>query len=264
MRIGDLRMEGVAFSYGRARILDGLNLRFKRGEVTAVLGPSGSGKSTLIKCLATVLRPGEGRVTTNGADLFDDVDAFRLQLGYVPQDDVIHRQLRVEDALYYAGRLRLKQFDRGSVLEARIETVLAGLGLEERRRHRIRSLSGGQRKRVNIGVELLADPQVLVLDEPASGLDPAIEEDLVRLLRRMAEAGRTIVLTTHSMERLADYDKLVFVAAGRVVYAGPPDKFNEHFEVDDPSDAYRVLRDRGLEEWESRYRASDWARGEER
>jgi len=257
MRIRSLRMEGVSFWYGRTKILSNTNLHFKGGEITAILGPSGSGKSTLIKCLSTVLKPGEGKVTADGKDLWDDLDGFRQQLGYVPQDDVIHRQLKVEDALYYAGRLRLRRFDGGSVLNARIDTVLAGLGLEERRHLRVRSLSGGQRKRVNIGVELLSDPQVLVLDEPASGLDPAIEEDLVKLLRRMADAGRTIVLTTHSMERLEDYDKLIMVAAGRTVYAGAPDKLTEHFEVEDPSDVYRALRDRSLDEWESRYRSQE-------
>ncbi len=263
MRIRSLRMEGVSFSYGRTKILNSARLHFKGGEITAVLGPSGSGKSTLIKCLSTVLKPGEGKVTADGKDLWDDLDAFRLQLGYVPQDDVIHRQLKVEDALYYSGMLRLRRYDTDSVLKARIETVLAGLGLEERRHLRVRSLSGGQRKRVNIGVELLSDPQVLILDEPASGLDPAIEEDLIKLLRRMADAGRTIVLTTHSMERLEDYDKLVLVAAGRVMFSGPPEKLAEHFEVDDPSDVYRALRDRSLDEWESRYRSSRWANEEE-
>lgn len=256
-------MDGVCFSYGRSRILEGVSLAFRSGEITAVLGPSGSGKSTLIKCLSTVLRPQEGKVLADGKDLWDDLDEFRQRLGYVPQDDVIHRQLTVEDAFYYAARLRLRSFYGDSVIRARIDTVLAGLGLEERRGLRIRRLSGGQRKRVNIGVELLCDPEVLVLDEPASGLDPAIEEDLIRLLRRMARAGRTIVLTTHSMERLADYDKLVLVAAGRLVYAGPPGDFAGHFGVEDPSDVYRVLRDRGAEEWESRYRSSRLARREE-
>ena len=256
-------MEAVSFWYGRTQILQNANLHFNSGEITAILGPSGSGKSTLIKCLSTVLKPGEGKITANGKNLWDDLNAFRLQLGYVPQDDVIHRQLKVEDALYYSGRLRLRNFDQGSVLSARIDTVLAGLGLEERRYLRVRSLSGGQRKRVNIGVELLSDPQVLVLDEPASGLDPAIEEDLVKLLRRMADAGRNIILTTHSMERLNDYNKLILVAAGRVMYAGPPDKLAEHFEVKDPSDVYRALRDRSLDEWESRYRSSTYAVEEE-
>lgn len=190
MKGSSLQLHDVSFRIGGRRILSGVNLDLRSGELTAVIGPSGSGKSTLIKCLSTTYRPSSGAVRFDGAELDTVRSAYRQRLGYVPQDDVIHRELRVETACRYAARLRLDAELSDTDIEERVCRVLETLGLGEHRRKRIRNLSGGQRKRVNIGVELLADPDVLLLDEPASGLDTGTEEDLVGCLKHLAGAGK--------------------------------------------------------------------------
>lgn len=251
-----LRMRSVCFSSGRARLLSDVSLTFKPGELTAIIGPSGSGKSTLIKCLTTTHRPTEGEVTVDGTDVWKVKRAYRLSLGYVPQDDVIHPQLTVEQAFTYAGRLRLDTGMNDEALAKRTRTIAALLGLSEAMARRIFRLSGGQRKRVNIGVELLADPDVIILDEPASGLDPGTEEDLVRLLGTLARSSRTVIMTIHSMEHLAMADKIVMVASGRVVFCGTLPELLGHFEVPHPAEVFKVVRSRDIEFWVGRYRGS--------
>src|SRR5687767_8558790 len=183
-----LTLDSVAYRAGRTVIISGVSLEFRPGRVSALIGPSGSGKSTVLKCLTTLLKPSEGAVLADGQDVWPMRRKFRVSLGYVPQDDVLHPQLSVQDAFYYAAKLRLDESVPEEDLRRRADAVAELLGLSERKRLRVQRLSGGQRKRVNIGVELLADPDILVLDEPASGLDPGTEGDLMKLLARLAKA----------------------------------------------------------------------------
>jgi ABC-type multidrug transport system ATPase subunit len=246
----------LSFAAGGRTILAGTSLAFSDGRISAILGPSGSGKSTLLKCLVTAQRPSGGVIRVNGRDVNTVRESYRGDLGYVPQDDIIHRELRVEQALEFAARLRLDVDLESAQVRERIEKVMAQLGLSAQRGLRIRSLSGGQRKRVSIGVELLADPGVLMLDEPASGLDPGTETDLLQALAALAGRGKTIVLTTHSMECLTHVDFVVLLTEGVVAFAGALPEMLAHFEVDRAADVYTRLRDQTGAEWGTRFRAS--------
>ncbi len=232
----------LAFAAGGKKILSAIDLAFNAGQITTIIGPSGSGKSTLLKCVTTALAPTEGEVLVDDQDLKKDLATFRGRLGYVPQDDIIHRELRVEQAFQFAARLRLgSEYSREEIAR------------------RVRSLSGGQRKRVNVGVELLAEPDLLVLDEPASGLDPATEEDLLHILRRLADQERTIILTTHSMEYLSLVDRIVILMDGSVIFAGTMKELLAYFDIPHVADVFKTIRGEDANHWKNKYRASPLA-----
>jgi ABC-type multidrug transport system ATPase subunit len=254
--MAELRMEAVTFRAGGKALLHEASLSFRCGELTAIIGPSGCGKSTLLKCLTTSRRPASGRVSLAGQDVWAMRAEYRLALGYVPQDDVIHPQLTVAEAFEFASGLRLDTSVPPAEIRSRIDSTAAALGLAGAKDRRIHRLSGGQRKRVNIGIELLADPKILVLDEPASGLDPGTEEDLVKLLAALARGGRTVVTTTHSMEYLAAFDRIVVLAAGYVVFCGSRPELLAHFAVDHEAEVFKAIRGKPAEAWAALYRRS--------
>ncbi len=247
-----IKAEGISVYLGGNKVLSSVSASFLPSRITAILGPSGSGKSTLIKCLATVLNPSRGVITVDGEKLAKVRDALRPQLGYVPQDDVIHRELRVRQAFAFAARLRLDEELPRAAREQRIASITTQLGLDAHRGKRVGRLSGGQRKRVNIGIELIADPRVLLLDEPASGLDPATEEDLLRVLRALAEEGRTVVLTTHSMEYLDRVDRILVLMEGAPIFYGTLAGMLGHFQIPHPAEVFKVIRGQRVEHWVGR------------
>ena len=179
-----LDIEGLGVDKGRGAsrfsLLEKVSLTIRPGELVGIMGPSGAGKTTLLESLNGYDPPTAGRVVLNGRDLYQHYDRFRLDIGYVPQDDILHPQLRVKDALFYTARLRLPPDTRPQEIEARITRILDDLHIQEIADRRIGSpaekdkvLSGGQRKRVNLAMELLTDPGLLFLDEPTSGLSSA-------------------------------------------------------------------------------------------
>lgn len=222
----------IVVRFGRNPILKGLSLSVLPGECVGILGGSGCGKSTLLKVLAGLLPPMEGEVRLSGET---------GPAGFVPQDDIVHTALRVESALGYSARLRLGETLDRKTLESRVDEVIAVLGLEERRRVRVGGLSGGQRKRVSIGVELLGSPALMFLDEPTSGLDPALEEHFMELFRTLADGGRTVVLTTHVLQSLHRLDLVGVMAAGRLAYYGPPGEMLAFFGVAEAREIYARL-----------------------
>ena len=257
MRVApQLRLDTVSWKAGRVPILTDVDLLIPPGRLTALIGPSGSGKTTVLRCLAALLKPSRGAVTADGAPVWDIRRAYRARFGYVPQDDVVHTALTVRQALAYSARLRLDEGTPSDMVSRRVEAVAKLLGLDERLDLRIRRLSGGQRKRVNIGVELVADPDILVLDEPASGLDPGTEGDLVKLLKRLAGNGRSVVMTTHSMEYLGEYDSIVLLMRGRIVFCGSLPDMLRHFSSPSPAEVFRILRGADADDWAGRWRAS--------
>ncbi len=249
----------LAFAAGGKKILSAVDLAFNAGQITTIIGPSGSGKSTLLKCVTTALAPTEGEVLVDGENLKKDVATFRRRLGYVPQDDIIHLELRVEQAFQFAAQLRLGSETSREEITRRVEETARELGLFECRFRRVRALSGGQRKRVNVGVELLAEPDVLILDEPASGLDPATEEDLLQILRRFADQERTIVLTTHSMEYLSLVDRIVILMDGSVIFAGTMKELFSYFDIPHVADVFKTIRGQDANHWKQKYKASPLA-----
>jgi len=237
-------------------LLDNIWLSIQVGEFAAILGPSGCGKSTLMKALNGYRAAEVGRVQVVQTDLYADAEAVRSFIGYVPQDDAIHTNLTVVDTLEYAARLRLPpDFSEGERRE-RVERVMSDLELLDHQNKFVYQLSGGQRKRVSIGVELLTDPRVLFLDEPTSGLDPGMEYNMMRIAREIACAGRTVVLTTHAMTNITLCDRLIFLVRGKLAFFGAPKQALHHFNVSRYESLFEVYKEKQPEEWKEIYRSS--------
>jgi ABC-type multidrug transport system ATPase subunit len=223
-------------------LLDGASLSIAAGELVAIVGPSGAGKTSLLEVLAGIAAPTTGAVRFDGVDLHAHRAAFRGVLGYVPQDDIIHADLPVAHTIRYAARLRLPSSTNAVEIDAAAERALAAVGLLQRRDVRVGSLSGGERKRASIAVELLTDPHVFFLDEPTSGLDPITSAGVVKQLRDLADGRATVVFTTHSIADLAMCDRVVFMARrGRAAFVGTVGEALSHFGVDSLTDLYRHL-----------------------
>jgi ABC-type multidrug transport system ATPase subunit len=212
------------------------------GQFIGILGPSGAGKTTLLDALSG-LRPAEtGRVRFDQTDLYKNLGQLRSLFGYVPQDDIVHSDLTVREALTFAARLRLPAGTPRPEILRLVDHTIASLGLADRVNLKIGRLSGGQRKRVSVGVELLSRPPLLFLDEPTSGLDPLAEFKLMELLRRLADTGCTVICTTHVMENVYLMDQIAIVSEGRVVFQGPPDEARSKFGVARLSSLYDALQ----------------------
>lgn len=220
-------------------ILKDVSLSIHPREFVALVGGSGAGKSTLMKALSG-FAPAQGRVFVNGDDLYSNFAAYRHILGYVPQDDIIHGLLPVRDALRYSAQLRLSDLTTPEIND-RINTVLRQVEMEEHAHKQISSLSGGQRKRVSIAVELLAEPYLFFLDEPTSGLDPGLEKKMMFTLRKLADGGRTIVLVTHATANIEQCTHVAFMADGHMPFFGPPQEALAFFEAEDFADIYTRL-----------------------
>lgn len=220
-------------------ILKNISLAFKPREFIVVVGQSGGGKSTLLDAIAGYRPATQGRVSVNGINVYQNFDAIRNDIGYVPQRDIIHMELTVYQALDYAAQLRMPRDTSKAERNKRIMEVLEDLDLAHRKDVQISGLSGGQQKRVSIGVELLTKPGLFFLDEPTSGLDPGTETSFMHLMRRLADQGRTIILVTHATKNVMLADKVVFLSRGGYLsWFGPPDEALKYF------DQYRSERER--------------------
>ena len=255
-----LQAENIRVELGpkgrKTQILDGISFTAYPTEFVGLLGPSGAGKTTLMMALIGYIRPTYGRTLLNGDELSSYYDRYRGAIGYVPQEDIIHSELTVYEALYYTAKLRLPPDTTDQEINRRINTVLADLEIEKTRHVRIGSpeqkgISGGQRKRVNLALELLTEPSLLCLDEPTSGLASEDAANVMRLLRKLADGGRTILLTIHqpSLQVYRKMDNVLYLAAGEQVYYGPayPDSmlyFNPDVKPNSP-EAEEVLADPG-------------------
>ena len=223
-------------------LLDDVSFTVAAGELVAIVGPSGAGKTTLLETIAGVAPPGAGSVLFDGIDVHANLRTFRGVIGYVPQDDIIHGDLPLRHNLRYAARLRLPTGTSSAVVDAAVRAAIDTVGLTDKAEVRVGALSGGQRKRASIAVELLTAPRAFFLDEPTSGLDPATSAELVGHLRRLADASATVVFTTHSVEDLEVCDRVVFLArGGRVAFVGTVDEALERFGVSSVAALYRRL-----------------------
>jgi ABC-type multidrug transport system ATPase subunit/pSer/pThr/pTyr-binding forkhead associated (FHA) protein len=232
---------------GGRRVLTGVSLDAGPGDLIAIIGPSGVGKSTLLRALIGELDPASGFVSYDGYDVHRQFDAVRSRIGLVPQDDVVHARLTARQALTFAARLRLADDTTAGDRRLRVTQVLDELGLRDRADVRIDRLSGGQRKRVNIALELLTSPSLLILDEPTSGLDPALDRQIMARLREIADAGRTVVVVTHNVSNLERCNNLLLLAPGGLpVYFGRPSGLLHRFGGMDWAEVYaRVIDDPG-------------------
>jgi ABC-type multidrug transport system ATPase subunit len=249
----DVRGLGKRVGDGK-KVLHSVSFSVEPGELVAIVGGSGAGKSTLLDAIAGVRPADEGTVLFDGVPYYEHFDDYRSALGYVPQDDIIHAELSLTATLRYAARLRLPEGTAPGEREAAVADVIEALDLRQRAELRIGSLSGGQRKRASIAVELLTKPQIFFLDEPTSGLDPATAAELLRLLRRLADSGRTVVLTTHSMQDLGICDKLVVLARdGHCAFVGTPEAAVDHFQVGHDEMYERLAAEATPAEWARRF-----------
>ena len=228
---------------GMIKLLDNVSLSIKPNEFVGLLGPSGAGKSTFMDALNGMRPWSGGSVLINNLDLYEHLDSIKQSIGYVPQDDIIHRELTVYRTLYYVAKLRLSRDVSRKEINQIIEEVMDVTGLTERRDVPINQLSGGQRKRVSIAVELITKPSVIFLDEPTSGLDPATEEKIMKLFRQIAESGRTVILTTHAMENVKLFDKIVLLMRGKLAFYGKPEEALKHLGADSFKDLYDKLEE---------------------
>ena len=232
---------------------DHVSMTVKPGELISIIGGSGAGKSTILNAMCGYLQPSEGAVYINGVDLYRNFDALKKLFGYVPQSDIVYDNLSLYDMLKYTSQLRLPKDMDESEREKAIDQAIAMVDLKEKKNSLIKNLSGGQRKRASIAVELLPDPKLLFLDEPASGLDPGTERSLMQSLRKMADAGKTVILVTHSTLQLGICDKVAFMGkGGRLCYYGNVKDALPFFEVTDVVDIYAKINDDPTK-WRDRY-----------
>jgi ABC-type multidrug transport system ATPase subunit/pSer/pThr/pTyr-binding forkhead associated (FHA) protein len=250
---GSLRLQAHAVEKraGDKQILAPTTLTLRPGRFIAVIGGSGAGKTTLVKILAGVSRPSEGAVDING----DDISLHRTSIGYVPQHEVVHGKLTVREALRYAARLRLPDDTTAAELDEVCDQVVAELGLEQHASTRVESLSGGQRRRCGVGLELLGRPSLLFLDEPTTGLDPGLEARMMGLFRDLADPSRAVVIVTHATASLALCDELVVMGSGgHLVFQGSPQEALRFFGADGYDGIYTALERRPAEEWQRLFR----------
>ncbi|MFI0328920.1 FHA domain-containing protein [Streptomyces sp. NPDC017083] len=242
---------------GGKQILKDVSFGVPEKSLIAVIGPSGSGKSTLLKALTGYRPANQGEVLYDNRNLYKQFAELRQRIGLVPQDDILHRELTVKKALKYAAKLRFPADTTAQERDARIDEVLRELKLDIHKDKKVTSLSGGQRKRVSVALELLTKPSLIFLDEPTSGLDPGMDRDVMQLLRGLADDGRTVLVVTHSVAELALCDKLLVMApGGAVAYFGPPEEALNFFGYDSWADVFSAFENYRDYDWAGRWKGS--------
>jgi ABC-type multidrug transport system ATPase subunit/ABC-type multidrug transport system permease subunit len=243
----------VSRQVGARHILQELSLSIEPGELVAIAGGSGAGKTTLLEILAGLQPPSTGRVLHDGVARGARVSVSRI--GYVPQDDIIHLEMPLRRTLRYAARLRLPAGTSAAEADQVVEETLRDLDLADRAEVPVRALSGGQRKRASIAVELLTRPRLFFLDEPTSGLDPSTAADVMRLLHRLSRRGVTVVVTTHEPAGIDRCDRVVFLARdGHLAFTGSPTEARRYFGVQDLAEVYERLGDEDTPQiWAKRF-----------
>jgi ABC-type multidrug transport system ATPase subunit len=262
---GDIQIAAndLTFRVSNKVIVDQIGLTILPGEFVGLIGPSGAGKTTLMMMMNGVTKPSDGEVLINSQSLYSNIDSFKGQIGYVPQDDIIHRELKVKESFNYTGKLRLDNTPDPEI-SAQVDSVLETLGLNDTKETLIGSaekkgISGGQRKRVNLGQELLTEPSILFLDEPTSGLDPKTDFDVMNLLRVIASKGKIIILTTHNITK-ENFEILshliVLTKGGKLAYFGKANKAADYFEVNQPYEIFEKLETQQPDFWKEKFKQS--------
>ena len=249
------------------KILDDVSVSVYPNELVGLMGPSGAGKSTALKAMNGYESPTRGKVRVNNESLYGNYDRFRGLIGYLPQDDIIHKELTVEESLYYTARLRMTSDHTDREIKERIKKLLEQLDLYDKRGDIIGSveqqvLSGGQRKRVNLAQELVTDPVILFLDEPTSGLSSRDTREVMKLLRDLADHGHTIIVTIHqpSQEVYEMMDHIMLLTkGGKLAFYGPttPDSYDYFKASQDPDQVMDNLEKKPPDTWQKQYLGSD-------
>jgi len=249
-----IKTVGLVKKFSNGKIgLHECNIEIPSNSLLAVMGPSGCGKSTLLKALNGESPGSSGAVYIGGQELNQYFDYLKMQIGYVPQDDIVHRELTVDESLWYAGKLRLPHFTEAQ-LRSKINQVLEELNIAHIRSNLVSDISGGQRKRVSIAVEILTDPLILFLDEPTSPLDPQTIEDFLMILKKLSQKGTTVIMVTHKPEDLAYMDQVIFMAeGGHICYYGKTNEYLNFFGVSDTVKVYSLLVKENKDKWVAKF-----------
>lgn len=244
-------------------LLDGITFPLPERSMMAVIGPAGSGKTTLLNALTGKRQATSGNVYYDFRDLYDNYDELRQRIGFVPQDSVTHDQLTAQSALNYAAKLRFPSDTAPDERSHRVGEVLDELSMTEHKDKQIHNLSGGQKKRVNIGLELLTQPTLVFLDEPTSPLDPHLKRQMFEQMREMANAdserGQSVVVITHDVgsDLIGKCDRLlVLQPGGKMAYFGPPAEGLRYFKANDWADVFQGFEDQPKRDWAQEYRRS--------
>ncbi|MGV0741414.1 FHA domain-containing protein [Mycolicibacterium sp. XJ870] len=242
-RTGGLEVRGLTWTIeGNKTLLDNISLDARPGTLTAVIGPSGAGKSTFARQVAGYTHPTSGTITFEGHDVHAEYASLRSRIGMVPQDDVVHGQLTVRQALMFAAELRLPPDTTKDDREQVVMQVLEELEMTKHLDTRVDKLSGGQRKRASVAMELLTGPSLLILDEPTSGLDPALDRQVMTMLRQLADAGRVVLVVTHSLTYLDVCDQVLLLApGGKTAFSGPPDQIGPELGTTNWADIFSTV-----------------------
>ena len=245
-----LSLRGVSVVRGGVKRLDQVSLEIPAGEFVGILGPSGAGKSLLLGCVSSTIAPSEGEVCFDGLPVAAHLDYFRSKVGFVTQEDLVEGCLTVEENLRFAAQIRTPAIttqDLKALLEARLEDV----GLQADRNKRTIQLSGGQRKRLSVAIELLTTPRLLLLDEPTSGLDPHRQATVMEMLRKLSRQGITVVCSTHTLDTVHYFDRVVVLGlqegAAVVAYDAPASGLLARYGVQNAADLFDRLVGGGRE-----------------
>lgn len=247
-------------SRGRVKLVNSVSFRIEPGAFVAIVGGSGTGKSTLLDCLNGIRPATDGGIYYDTNSYYDNIKTYKSVMGYVPQRDIMHDDLTVEEGLYYTAMLRMRTNMPKEEVKAHVKEAIADVRLTGREKLKISALSGGQRKRVSIAMELLSDPKVIFLDEPTSGLSPDLDLELMELLKELTVKGRTIIVITHAMENLDKCDRIAFLGKnGRLCFYGRHDEVFRYFNRKTYSRIFAALGDETLcTYFEHKYRASEY------
>lgn len=240
-----LAVDGLSFTIPSGKtLLSDVGFTLSPSSLTGVIGPSGAGKSTLFRILSGGERPSSGVIGYDGRDLYANLAELQHRMGVVPQDDLVHSGLTVRQALTYAAELRFPTDTRADERAARVAETMEELGLTAHADTRVSRLSGGQRKRTSVAMELLTRPSLLFLDEPTSGLDPGLDKQVMLTLRQLADGGRTVLVVTHAVANLAVCDNVLLLApGGRIAYFGAPAGLLPFMGRSDFADVFADLAD---------------------
>ena len=261
----NITLENVSFEINGKKIIDDISLTIQPGEFVGLIGPSGSGKTTLMMLMNGMNAPTSGKILINNQSLHHNFEAFKGQIGYVPQDDIIHRELTVKESLLFTSKLRLQTTFTEDV-DSQVNKVLKTLTLTDAQDVLIgtaekKGISGGQRKRVNLAQELITEPSILFLDEPTSGLDPKSDNDVMNLLKNISERGKIVLLTTHAITeenfRILTH-LIVLTKQGKLAYFGPANEACAYFGVNKPFEIFDKLEKQSPDSWKVKYRTSGY------
>ncbi|TLD71514.1 ATP-binding cassette domain-containing protein [Phragmitibacter flavus] len=237
-------------------LLENIHFSVPSGHLLAIVGPSGCGKTTLMKTIAGLKEEDTGEILWQGRNLAEDGDLHPSELGYVPQFSIAHELLTIEECVTSAITLRTRQNDDESAT-ALLDQTLKSTGLTALRDRQVKILSGGQKRRLGLALEIVTQPTLLLCDEVTSGLDPKSEREITQLLHDLARADRNriVINVTHNLGNLSLYDTVLVLHEGRVIYHGPPRALAHYFSVEHAEDIYPKLARRSAERW-----ADSWDR----